>query len=432
MDRIFIIDDEPEMCLSLSEILTEMNYSVEYDTNPLTALDRIRKNPPRFVITDVQMPSISGLNLLKEIKTLLPGVHVIVMTGYPSVEKAVDAMKYGAIDFLPKPLKLPRLLENIDKYRELIPEPNKNSHGKIGSNSRMAAIYETVSIAAKSDASVIITGESGTGKEHIAEMIHRESARRNNPFIKVNSAALSESLLESELFGHEKGAFTGAEQQFSGKFELAHKGTLFLDEIGDMSLSTQAKILRVLQEQEYTRLGGTEIVKTDIRFVAATNKDFGKLMKEGRFREDLYYRLSVIILELPALRERREDIPALIDHFRKRFSDYYKKNILSVDSVVVEKLTAHSWPGNIRELKNCMERAVIFCRGEMIVMDDLASQYKVSLSEPADPLVSIDKLTREIISDALSRTGGSKQKAADLLHIHRKTLYNKMKKLGML
>ncbi len=433
MANIFIVDDEEEMCLSLSEILTEKNYHVEFSTDPVSGLEKILKDPPQFVITDVQMPGKGGLNLLKEIRTANPNIHVIVMTGYPSVEKAVDAMKYGAIDFLSKPLKLPKLLANIEKYSHINSTVNAFQPEQQSKNVKMINVYETLGIAALSNASVIITGESGTGKELIAGFIHSESSRNEKPFIKVNSAALSESLLESELFGHEKGAFTGAEKQYRGKFELAHEGTLFLDEIGDMALSTQAKILRVIQEQEYTRLGGTEIINTDIRFVVATNKNFKKLIGDGLFREDLYYRLSVITIELPPLRERREDIPDLIDFFRIKFSAQYGKRINNVSQNVIDKLIKHSWPGNIRELKNCMERAVIFCKGETIQITDLSSQYTVvSLSsETSFPTQSLNALTKEIISEALGKAGGSKQKAAEILNIHRKTLYNKMKKLDM-
>ncbi|MGL1890811.1 MAG: sigma-54 dependent transcriptional regulator [Spirochaetaceae bacterium] len=433
MNTIFIVDDEQEMCLSLSEILIEMNFHVKYNTDPILALEQILKNPPQFVITDIQMPGKGGLNLLKEIKTANPEIHVIVMTGYPTVDKAVDAMKYGAIDFLSKPIKLPKLLSNIEKYGNLVSTSSTFKPERHSRNRRMIAVYETLEIAAKSNASVIITGESGTGKELIAGLIHSESSRKDKPFIKVNSAALSESLLESELFGHEKGAFTGADRQYQGKFELAHTGTLFLDEIADMSLTTQAKILRVLQEQEFTRLGGTKVIKTDIRFVVATNKNFQKLIESGLFREDLYYRLSVITLELPPLRERKEDIVDLIDFFRIKFCTQYGKVIHGVEQNVIDQLIKHSWPGNIRELKNCMERAVIFCKTENINMGNLSSQYSmIEKVTENSPEILLNTLSKVIIINALKEADGSKQKAADILKIHRKTLYNKMKKLDMM
>lgn len=433
MTQIFIVDDEEELCLSLSELLTELNYQVEYATDPLRAIDLILKNPPQFVITDIQMPGKGGLNLLKEIRSVNPAIHIIVMTGYPTVEKAVDAMKYGAIDFLSKPLKLPKLLGNIEKYSNLVSTENTFQPEKQSRNERMKRVFETLGVAAKSSASVIITGESGTGKEIIAGFIHSESSRQNKPFIKVNSAAFSDSLLESELFGHEKGAFTGADKQYQGKFELANEGTLFFDEIGDMSLATQVKILRVLQEQEYTRVGGTELIKTDIRFVVATNKNIQTLIEEGLFREDLYYRLAVITIELPPLRERKEDIPDLIDYFRIKFALQYGKTIHGATQEVIDKLIQHSWPGNIRELKNCIERAVIFCKEDNIQLSDLSSQYNVIDSAPVSfPSQRLNDLTRDIITDALQKTGGSRQQAAELLNIHRKTLYNKMKKLGMM
>ncbi len=360
-----------------------------------------------------------------------------MITGYPTVENAVRAMKYGALNFYTKPLKLPELLREIHelaatraRHRSVAPDP---SCQLITRNAGMQKILKTIEKAAPTAAPVLITGESGTGKEVAANALHHFSQRADKPFIRVNCAALPDDLLESELFGHEKGAFTGAVKERKGRFELADTGTIFLDEIGDMSLKTQSKILRVIQEQEFERLGGTKSIHTDIRIITATNKNLKKLLALEKFREDLYYRLSVITIHLPPLRERKDDIPLLVDYFIEHFNQVYQKQIRGLREDVRGLFEQHEWPGNVHELRNCLERAIIFCEQDQIGVSELASQYAELIErQPVNTYEeAFESLNREIILDALDKSQGVKKKAADLLNISRRTLYNRMKKLGI-
>ena len=438
-NKILLVDDELEMCLSLSEILKSEGYKTIYTINPLETLEILEKEKIRLLIIDIKMPQIEGIDLLKIIKRKIPSLPVIMITGYPSIENAVRAMKYGASNFFIKPPKLDELLNEIKKIiittsRKKDIKKDEEECNIITQNIKIKKILRSVKKAAPTSAPVLITGESGTGKELIANYLHCLSERKDRPFVKVNCAALTESLLESELFGHERGAFTNAIEQRKGRFEIADKGTIFLDEIGDMSINTQAKILRVLQEKEFERVGGTRTIVTDIRVIAATNKDINRLISEEKFREDLYYRLSVITIHLPPLRERKDDINILVDFFINYYNEMYSKNIKKLSMKVKDFFIRHDWPGNIRELKNCIERAIIFSDDNEIKLDDLPTQYNEFIDEQSISTIygnTIDNINREVILDALAKSKGIKQKAAELLNINRRTLYNRMKKLGL-
>jgi DNA-binding NtrC family response regulator len=377
--RILIVDDEEEMCLSLSELLSSQGYHASYAVDSRQVRTLLNSNPIDLIIMDVKMPYMSGLDLLKAVGKDNNPVPVIMITGYPSVENAVRAMRYGALNFYTKPIRIKELLKEVRQLlgtggtrREKVVQDKATIDTK---NPRMIKLVENIKKVAPTDVPVILMGESGTGKEHAANILHRFSRRKDKPLIKVNCAAIPDNLLESELFGHEKGAFTDAVYSREGKFEISNGGSIFLDEIGDMSLNTQSKLLRVLEEKKFERLGSNRVLTTDTRVMSATNKDLAELIAEGRFREDLYYRLSVVTIELIPLRERREDIMLLTDFFLSYFNTVYGKSIRSVSEEVKQIFMNHEWPGNVRELMNCVQRAVIFCEGETIEMEDLSSQY---------------------------------------------------------
>ncbi len=435
---ILIVDDEKEFGNSFSQILVTKGYNAFFTTDPLTVNSIMHNQDIDLIIMDIRMPKLGGIDLLKIVKKDRREIPIIMVTGYPSVDSAVQSMRYGALNVYVKPLKIPEIINEIEQVmRSHRKEANTYSPGNdfniITNNPEMERRIENLKKAAPTDAPVILTGESGTGKELAANTLHHFSNRGEKPFVKVNCAAIPDTLLESELFGHRKGAFTDATYQRVGKFELAKGGTIFLDEISDMSLKTQAKILRVLQEKEFERLGGSEILKADTRVIAATNKNIQELIEEGTFREDLYYRLSVITIDLLPLRKRREDVMLLAEYFLNLFNRIYEKEIRGFTDEVRNIFLKHSWPGNVRELKNCVERAVIFCEGSTICTSDLSSQYRdISVEMYGNDFQTLySSLSREMISEALKKCDGSKQKAADLLKVHRKTLYNKMKKLGM-
>ena len=435
--NILIIDDEEEMCLSLSEIFSSRRYSVRTCTEPLSALPLLKEKPADLILMDVRMPGMGGVSLLKNIRESYPELGIIMMSGYASTDNIVQCMKYGALNFYEKPLNLPDLITEADEYLKSCPAAESAVCDELVSETPcMQDIFRVLMTAAPTDAPVIITGESGTGKERIANAIHSNSRRSEGPYVKLNCAAIPDALLESELFGHAEGAFTDARKNREGKFEVAQGGTLFLDEIGDMSLNTQAKLLRVLQEKEFERLGSNDLIKADIRIVAATNKNIPEMIKKGEFREDLYYRISVINIHLPPLRERKQDIPLLCSSFLSLFSGSYGKEVCGISGEVEEMFMNHSWPGNIRELKNVIERAVIFCGADKIQKADLPAQYRElqpSRNEGSENMLDeiYKDLSRQAISEALSSSGGSRSKAAELLGIHRKTLYNRMKKYGL-
>ncbi len=436
--HLLIVDDEIEFASSLSKLLESNGFPNKYVTDPQEVETIIHAQPVDLLLMDIRMPRLGGMDLLKRVREIQPSIPVIMMTGYPSIENAVLAMKYGALNFFVKPIKSGPLVEEIrqiaessGKRKKACPDDEKARF--VTKDPVMLDILTKVQKGASTSAPVLILGESGTGKELIANLIHSQSQRADYPCVKVNCAAIPDTLLESELFGHEKGSFTDAVSTRIGKFEFAQGGSVFLDEIGDMSIVTQAKILRFLQEKEFQRVGANATMKANVRIIAATNKDIGALVEEGSFRQDLYYRLSVITISLPPLRERKSDIPLLSEYFLEHFNGIYGKRIRHISEDVRVRFLSHGWPGNVRELKNCMERAVIFCEGDTLAARDFSSQYS-SWRQDNVPL-SLDEiyssLSREVISEALKRFNGNKQKACEYLKISRKTLYNKMKKLSL-
>ncbi len=434
---ILIVDDELEVCLSLTEILTKRGYDAAYVVDPLKALDRLRHTPCDLAIVDIRMPALGGIDLLRQIKAQSPEAQVIVISGHANVENAVLAMKYGALNLYTKPIRLRDLLEEIRQLSDSARARQEMAGVTqlVTQDPRMQEILSQIEKVAPTDASVLLTGESGTGKDLLADTLHDLSRRSARPYLKINCAAIPESLLESEMFGYVKGAFTDAREDKAGKLEAAGGGTVFFDEIGDMSATVQAKMLRVMQDKEFSRVGSAQVLKVDCRFIAATNKDLGAMIRQGTFREDLFYRMSVVTLHIPPLRERKADVLLLAEHFIDVFSRAYGKNIRHLSPEVAEFLPEHDWPGNVRELKNCIERAVIFADSQTIHLDTISFQYKEALSRrPREP-ESIEKRYqargKDVILEALERAHGVKSRAAELLRIDRKTLYNRMRKLGL-
>jgi two-component system response regulator HydG len=405
---------------------------------------------------DVRMVKVSGLEALDKIKAYNPAIPVIIMTAYSSVETAVEALKQGAHDYLTKPLDFEKLKITIERAMEhtRLKEENrllKETLGKqfdrqniIGRSSAMTRLLETVAQVAPSEATALITGESGTGKELIAGAIHFNSHRKNGPFIKINCAAITETLLESELFGHEKGSFTGADRRKEGRFFQAHGGSLFLDEVSEMSLTMQVKLLRVLQEREFTRVGGEQTIQVDVRVIAATNKNLIELIGKAAFREDLYYRLNVVGIEIPTLRKRREDVPLLAQHFLEIFSAKNRKEIKGFTPQAMDYLIKYDWPGNVRELMNAVERAVVLARSDYLAEDDFPiiqstlSKEEISSRQTApihlgeDASVSLEDVERTTILKTLEAAGGNKSETARRLGITRKTLHKKLKAYGVM
>src|SRR5574344_2462280 len=379
---LLIIEDEKNIREGLAANFEMEGYNVKIAADGKEGLSLIEKGDIDLVITDLRMPGISGEDVLKKVTTETLGIPVIILTGHGSIDSAVDAMRHGAYDFLTKPLNLDQLgmivkraLQNRElslQHQQLQAELEGNAvFGRmIGKSSEMLKVEELVKKVADSKATVLITGESGVGKELVADAIHNLSPRKNNSFIKVHCAALTETLLESELFGHEKGAYTGADTLVKGRFELAHGGTIFLDEIGEINQSVQIKILRVLQEKKFERVGGTQTLEVDVRVITATNRDLQKEIAEGRFREDLFYRLNVVCIDVPPLRERKDDIPLPVASFVKEFADENGKKIEGVDPKARSALFSYEWPGNIRQLRNCVESAVVMASGAVITIDD--------------------------------------------------------------
>lgn len=447
-ETILLVDDDESHRLMLKVNLLEAGYRVEELSDGDEVLPYLKQHAVDLILLDMKMERMDGLTTLSVLMQAGFDFPVIVLTAFSSVESAVEAMRKGAFDYIAKPVDIDELKILITRalsFRALSDENHQlksrlgeqfSFHNIIGKSAAMQQMFSTLSMVAPTDATVLITGESGTGKELVANALHQNSARKERPFIKLNCAALNENLLESELFGHESGAFTGAAGRRKGRFELANKGTLFLDEIGDMSLQTQAKILRVLQEGEFERLGGTETVRVDVRLIAATHKDLESMIEEGSFRQDLYFRLSVVPVDLPALRERSVDIPELANHFLRRFVEKNRKDIKDIHPEALNLLMQYEWPGNIRELENSIERAVILCLGEQITPQELPPHL---LSEDVRHLrVSHDKesftlrdMEREVIRTTLEKTGHNKSQAAKQLGVARQTLLNKIKEYGL-
>jgi two-component system, NtrC family, response regulator len=454
MDTILVVDDEKNYLLVMDALLSEGGYEVLTAGSAEEALKIVRKNDLDLVITDMKMPKVSGIALLEELKRLYPEIPVIIMTAFGTVEKAVEAMKKGAFDYIMKPFKNEEILLTIAKaltLRRLITEnrclrqdlQQKYRFENIVGNSRaMQVIFELIEKVAQTRATVLISGESGTGKELIARAIHHRSPRSQGPFISVNCGALTETLLESELFGHEKGAFTHAIAMRKGRFELAEGGTLFLDEVGEMSPALQVKLLRVLQEMEFERVGGSRTIRVDVRMVAASNRELKAEVEAGNFREDLFYRLNVVHLEMPPLRQRPEDIPLLVAHFIQKYVTENTRGEVRIDPEVLKVLSRYTWPGNVRELENVIERAVILCSNNLITMTDLPPSLESSTSEMElniDRLVPIhiplpealDRIEELMIRRALTQSGQVQVRAAELLGITKSLLQYKLKKFHL-
>lgn len=449
--KVLIVDDDNAHRTMLGTLLMGWGYGTQEADDGDVAVQLVHENPFDLVLMDIRMIKLSGLEALSKIKAYNPAIPVIIMTAYSSVETAVEALKKGAYDYLTKPLDFDELrlaMERAMDHRHLREEnrilrETLGAHFKgeniVGSSPAMVRLLETVAQVAPSEATVLITGESGTGKELIAGAIHFNSGRKHGPFIKVNCAALTESLLESELFGHEKGAFTGAYRRKEGRFKMADGGTLFLDEVSEMPLPMQVKLLRVLQEREFTRVGGEETIKVDVRLVAATNKDLAREIENGRFREDLYYRLNVVTVEVPPLRHRAEDIPLLAQHFLDHFSQKNRRKIKGFTPQAMDKMLRYPWPGNVRELMNAVERAVVLSRSEYIDVSDLPfsiQDYRgKDVPSPGRLINSVsirlEELEREAVLKTLQATKGNKSEAARRLGITRKTLHKKLKKYGV-
>ena len=449
--RVLVADDEAAARKGLTSLLSGWGYEVEEASDGEEALQKATVFLPSVVVSDLVMPKIDGLALLKSLQQELPFVSVILLTGQGSIDSAVAAMKEGAYDYLMKPVHvgrlkalIPKAAEKGEALREIILLRRRVRQvwglGKlVGTSAPMQEVYRLVELAAPTPAPVLITGESGTGKELAARTLHELSPRAQGPFVAVNCAAIPETLLESEIFGHEKGAFTGALERRLGCFELAHQGTLFLDEIAEMNSGTQAKFLRILQDGTMRRLGSKTEVRVDVRVLAATNKDPIKALRDGTFREDLYYRLNVVSLPMPTLRERPEDIPILVQALVEEFNAKYDKHIRSVDDDVLKILTAHSWPGNVRELRNTLERAAIVCDGDLIGAKHLppepAVRIEAGVIESPDTVsfrigTSLDDAEKQLILRTLSAHGNNKTRTAEILGISLKTLHNKLKSYG--
>ncbi|HSB71763.1 MAG TPA: sigma-54 dependent transcriptional regulator [Candidatus Methylomirabilis sp.] len=441
--RILVVDDDLAIREALSRTLERLGYDVVLAEDGQAGLDRLRQGGIHILLADLKMPKLSGQELLKAAKALAPDIEVIVITGHGTVEDAVEAMKEGAYDFITKPFKRVQLEKTIRKAAEkqtlvlqnrALQQRLDELQGAgqiIGSSPAMLRTLGLVNQVAPSSATVLIQGESGTGKELFANAVHHGSPRRDRAFIKVNCAALPETLLESELFGYEKGAFTGAVARKEGRFELADGGTLFMDEIGDLSPATQAKLLRVLQEGEFERLGGTRTLKADVRLVAATNAELATLVRERRFREDLFYRLNVITIQLPPLRERREDIPLLAQHFLRRFAGKNAKTITGFTDEAMDLLQTYNWPGNVRELENVTERAVVLGRSSMVTPADFPETLVGSDQAARHLVISIgtplEEVEDRLIDETLRYTKGDKTLAAKLLGIATRTIYRRLK-----
>ncbi len=440
--KILVVDDEAVIRESLHDWLSDVDYEVFTAESGPQALEILEKERLGIVIADLVMPGMDGIELMKRAKQIVPNVEVIIITAYGSIPTAISAMREGAYDYIEKPFCPERaelLVEKLVEHQGLI-EENLSLHQKleqryrfeniIAKSPKMQQVIELIKIVAKSNATVLITGDSGTGKELVARAIYSQSHRRGKPFIAVSCAALPESLLESELFGHEKGSFTGAYAQKKGKFEIANKGALFLDEIGEMSANIQVHLLRVLEEKEFTRVGGNELIKVDVRVISATNKDLKRSVANGEFREDLYYRLNVVSIELPPLRERKEDIPLLAQHFLKKFAVENQKEITGFSPEATDFLLSYEWPGNVRELENTIERAVILAKNATIEAAALP-QGNLLLARSAPLEGSLKEVEKNLIIRVLNETRGNYSKAARVLDISRMTLHNKARAYGL-
>jgi DNA-binding NtrC family response regulator len=447
---VLVIDDEPVLQDVLGTLLLGDGFDYHGATSAEEGLQVLRDEEIDVVLLDLMLPDRSGLEILPEIKTHDPHLPVVVITAYSSVESAIEAMRLGAFHYVPKPFKNEEVLHLVRRAAErrrllvenLLLRSRLEGMGEIvGTSRRMQEVFELVRRAAPARSNILITGESGTGKELVARAIHRLSPRSSKPFVPVHTSAIPSELLESSLFGHVKGAFTGAVSSRKGLFEAAHEGTLFLDEVGTISPETQTKLLRVIQEREIRRVGGVEARSVDVRLVAATNVDLWAEVQDGRLREDLYYRLNVITIELPPLRERREDVPLLVSHFLRKYAEENDRDVLGFSPEAIDVLTEYSWPGNVRELENAVERAVVLSRGETIELDELPQALRaekmddLTISEiPAEGLdfrLTVATFQAQLIQQALKQTGGVQRKAARLLQLSPTTLNEMVHRFGL-
>ncbi|HUJ11325.1 MAG TPA: sigma-54 dependent transcriptional regulator [Verrucomicrobiae bacterium] len=446
--EILLVDDEEALCTAAEKILIKEGYRVSTVNTAQEGLAKFESEGADLLITDLMLPDIDGIALLKRAKELRPTIEVIVITGHATIEKAVEAMRLGAYDFIEKPLDRTALLKTVSKAveKQRLAEENRRlreqlqqqrgEEALIGNNELMVAVKKLVRQIAPTDVSVLIQGESGTGKEVVADVIHNLSQRRENPIVKISCAAIPETLLESELFGYERGAFTGAAGSKPGKFEVADGGTLFLDEIAEMSPQLQAKLLRVLQDGRFQRLGSTKDLQVDVRVISATHIDIHKAIAEKRFREDLFYRLNVVNVALPPLRQRTEDIPLLADHFLNKYARRMRKEVRAIAPAALDQLMAHSWPGNVRELENAIQRAIAVATGDTIQSFQLITLIPAGAGsgQSLGPAVTIpigttmDEAEERIITETLNQCAGDKEKAAKLLGISSRTLYRRFSK----
>ncbi|MBM4054103.1 MAG: sigma-54-dependent Fis family transcriptional regulator [Planctomycetes bacterium] len=451
---ILIVDDEKAARYGMQKILQRDHYTTIEATNGLDALEKIQTFRPVLVFLDINMPQLDGLKTLEKICEMKHPPLVVIVTAHGSEKIAVEAMKKGAYDYIAKPYEMEelRLIAKNALERIALQEENTRlrleidrleGYGELlGQSKTMREVFDKIEKVVTTDVTVLLQGESGSGKELVASEIHRRSKRKNGPFIVMNCAAVPETLIESELFGHEKGSFTGATERRMGKFELANKGTILLDEIGDMSLNTQSKLLRVLQEQKFERLGGTETLAVDVRIISATHRDLEEEIEEGRFREDLYYRIKVVNIKIPPLRHRKEDIPLLVNRFIQHFNKKHHKNIVSISNDAMKKLLAYDWPGNIRQLKNTIESAVVLTNNEVLAVSDLSEE----IVQPEESLVSvkninynlsfrdakkilIENFERDFIKKKLEEYGGNISHTAEALDMHRQNLQQKIRDL---
>jgi len=452
---LLVADDDASIRSLLKQLLSDEGFAVQEASTGIEVVDKVRESSPDLVIMDVRMPELDGIEALSRVKATNPKTAVLIMTAFGSSNAAIRAMELGAFDYITKPFELEKISHTVKRvldYQDLTQEVEVlrdeistlvQTERIVGNSPAMQEVYKTIGKVAKADATVLITGESGTGKELVAEALHFNSNRRSGPMVKVSCAALPETLLEAELFGHEKGSFTGAMTQRRGRFEMADKGTIFLDEIGEMTVPTQTKLLRVLQERKIERIGSSVPIKVDIRIIVATNKDLQKQVEQSKFRDDLYYRLNVINIHMPPLRDRKEDIPSLVEHFLAKHRYSATAQPAAISEEAIRRLMEYNWPGNVRELENVIERAVVLSRGQIITSRELpfgdheageGDEGEAGVDVKADSSFfkkSVAQFEKDLIMKALRDATGNRSKAAEMLGIYRRLLYAKIKEYGL-